>query len=173
MAALILKEKVQARQWLAVLVGFIGIVVATRPTLVEWHWAYLVGLLAGFFYALFLFLTRFIDSRVPAVVSVYHTGLVGGIIASIAVIPYWINPTSTQWLFLIATGVVAALAHLLIIKAFERASASTIAPFTYTEIIMGALLGYLVFSDMPDIWVFLGLAIVVGSGIALLKGSSH
>ncbi|MCW1413414.1 DMT family transporter [Rhizobium sp. 1AS11] len=170
MAAVILKEKVSPYQWLAVLVGFIGILVATRPTLVAWHWAYLVGLLAGFFYALFLFLTRFIDAKVPAVVSVYHTGLVGGVIASFAVIPYWTNPMPEQWVLLIATGIVAAVAHLLIIKSFEWASASTIAPFTYTEIIMGAVLGYLVFSDMPDVWVFAGLAIVVGSGIALAKG---
>ncbi len=173
MAAVILKEKVTPYQWLAILIGFIGIVVATRPTLVDWHWAYVTGLLAGFFYALFLFMTRFIDYKVPAVVSVYHTGLVGGIIASFAVVPYWIPPTPMQWMLLIATGIVAAIAHLLIIKAFERASASTIAPFTYTEIIMGAVLGYLVFSDMPDIWLFIGLAIVVASGVALIKGSKH
>ncbi len=169
MAAVILKEKVSSLQWLAVLVGFIGILVATRPTLVAWHWAYAVGLLAGFFYALFLFLTRFIDAKVPAVVSVYHTGLVGGVIASFAVIPYWVNPQPMQWGLLVATGIIAAIAHLLIIKSFEWAKASTIAPYTYTEIIMGAILGYLVFSDMPDIWVFVGLAIVVTSGIALAK----
>ncbi|MBN7809018.1 DMT family transporter [Agrobacterium rosae] len=169
MAALILKEKVTAYQWLAIFVGFVGIVVAIRPTVVEWHWAYIVGLLAGFFYALFLFLTRFIDSKIPSVVSVYHTGLAGGIIASAAVAPYWVAPTVSQWGLLIACGLVAAIAHLLIIKSFELASASTIAPFTYSEIITGAILGFIVFSDAPDVWLFVGLAIVVGSGIALAK----
>lgn len=169
MAALILKEKVTAYQWLAIFVGFVGIVVAIRPTVVEWHWAYIVGLLAGFFYALFLFLTRFIDSKIPSVVSVYHTGLAGGIIASAAVAPYWVSPTVSQWALLIACGLVAAIAHLLIIKSFELASASTIAPFTYSEIVTGAILGFIVFSDAPDVWLFVGLAIVVGSGIALAK----
>lgn len=169
MAALILKEKVTAYQWLAIFVGFVGIVVAIRPTVVEWHWAYIVGLLAGFFYALFLFLTRFIDSKIPSVVSVYHTGLAGGLIASAAVAPYWVAPTVSQWALLIACGLVAAIAHLLIIKSFELASASTIAPFTYSEIVMGAILGFIVFSDAPDVWLFVGLAIVVGSGIALAK----
>jgi len=169
MAAIILKEKVTAYQWLAVFVGFAGIVVAIRPTVVEWHWAYIVGLMAGFFYALFLFLTRFIDNKIPSVVSVYHTGLAGGIIASAAVAPYWVEPTVSQWLLLVACGLVAAIAHLLIIKSFELASAGTIAPFTYSEIIMGAILGFIVFSDAPDIWLFVGLAIVVGSGITLAK----
>jgi len=169
MAAVILKEKVSRTQWIAVFVGFIGILIATRPTLVSWHWAYLSGLLAGFFYALFLFMTRFVDSKIPAVVSVYHTGLVGGVLASFAVAPYWVNPTFTQWGLLILTGIVAAVAHLLIIKSFELTKASIIAPYTYSEIIMGAALGYLIFSDIPDIWLFVGLAIIVLSGIVLVR----
>ncbi|PWC14567.1 DMT family transporter [Brenneria corticis] len=169
MAALILKEKVTAYQWLAIFIGFVGIVIAIRPTIVEWHWAYIVGLLAGFFYALFLFFTRFIDNKIPSVVSVYHTGLVGGVLASVTVAPYWVAPTPSQWLLLVGCGAIAAIAHLLIIKSFELANASTIAPFTYSEIIMGAILGFIVFADAPDIWLFIGLAIVVGSGIALTK----
>lgn len=173
MAAVFLKEKVSPLQWLAVLLGFVGILVAMRPTLVDWHWAYLTGVFAGIFYALFLFLTHFIDTKTPAVVSVYHTGLAGCLIASLAVVPHWINPLPAQWLLLIATGIVAALAHLLIIKSFEWARASIIAPYTYTEIIMGAVLGYLVFADMPDVWVFVGLAIVIASGIALVRSKQH
>lgn len=169
MAAVVLKEKVTPHQWFAVAAGFAGIVIAIRPTAVEWHWAYIVGLFAGFSYALFLFLTRFIDSKTPSVVSVYHTGLAGGIIASTVVLPYWVAPTIGQWGLLLACGFVAAVAHLLIIKSFEIANASTIAPFTYSEIVMGSILGYFVFSDTPDIWLFIGLSIVIGAGILLAK----
>ncbi|GLH80067.1 MULTISPECIES: DMT family transporter [unclassified Bradyrhizobium] len=169
MAAVILKERVTRLQWVAIAVGFIGILIAVRPTFVALHWSYGTGLLAGFFYALFLFLTRFIDAKVPSVVSVYHTGLVGGVIASLAVAPVWVSPSGEQWILLVATGIIAAVAHLLIIKSFEWSNASTIAPFTYTEVVMGAILGYVVFNDAPDAYLFAGLAIIVASGIALLR----
>lgn len=169
MAAIIAKEKINNIQWLAILAGFIGIVIAIRPTVVVWEWAYLIGIFAGVFYALFLFLTRYVDSKVPAIVSVYHTGLIGCVLASFMTIPEWVHPNLMEWVLLIGAGVVAAIAHFFIIKSFEITSAGIIAPFTYTEIIMAAILGYLVFNDVPDIWLLMGLAIVIASGIIVAK----
>ena len=69
---------------------------------------------------------------------------------------------------LIGAGAVAAIAHFFIIKSFELASAGVLAPFTYTEI-TGVILGYLIFNDVPDIWLLTGLAIIIASGIAVAK----
>lgn len=169
MAAFIAKERINKTQWFAIFAGFLGILIAIRPTVVAWDWAYLIGIAAGFFYALFLFLTRYVDNKVPAIVSVYHTGLVGCILATIITVPQWVNPSSFEWILLIGAGGVAAIAHFFIIKSFELASAGVLAPFTYTEIITGAILGYLMFNDVPDIWLLTGLAIIIASGIAVAK----
>lgn len=168
LAMVFFRERVSRLQWTAIIVGFIGIVIAVRPTPLAWHWTYLVGLLAGVSYAVFLLLTRAIDTRTPAIASVYQTGLVGSVASSLLVIPAWSPPTTAEWALLMATGCVAAIAHYLIVKSFERAEASRLAPFTYSEIIGAAVLGFLVFGDVPDLWTCLGLAVVIASAIALL-----
>lgn len=168
LAMIVFKEKVAPSQWLAIAVGFLGIVLAVRPSADNWHWSYLIGLAAGMGYAVFLLLTRVVESRIPAIVSVYQTGLVGCILSSIAVIPVWQSPSAIQWLLLMATGCVAAIAHFLIIKAFERAEASLLAPFTYAEVITATILGILVFGDAPDRWAYAGLAIIILSAIAVV-----
>lgn len=168
LAMVVFKEKVAPVQWLAIAVGFLGIVLAIRPSADSWHWTYLIGLAAGVGYAVFLLLTRVVESRIPAIVTVYQTGLVGCVLSSIAVIPVWQSPSATQWLQLMATGCVAAFAHLLIVKAFERAEASVLAPFNYAEVITATVLGVLVFGDMPDRWAYVGLAIIILSAIAVV-----
>ena len=168
LALIVFKEKVAPLQWLAIAVGFLGIVLAIRPSAENWQWSYLIGLGAGMGYAVFLLLTRVVESRIPAIVSVYQTGLVGCVLSSIAVIPVWQSPSAIQWWQLMATGCVAAIAHFLIIKAFERAEASVLAPFTYAEVITATILGILVFGDVPDLWAYAGLAIIMLSAIAVV-----
>jgi len=168
LAMLVFKEKVAPAQWLAIAVGFLGIVLAIRPSADNWQWSYLIGLAAGMGYAVFLLLTRVVESRIPAIVSVYQTGLVGCVLSSVAVISVWQAPTGAQWLQLVAIGCVAALAHLLIVKAFERAEASLLAPFTYAEVITATILGYFVFGDVPDRWAYAGLALIILSAIAVV-----
>ncbi|CAD5246896.1 conserved membrane hypothetical protein [Bosea sp. 62] len=168
LAMVVFKEKVVPAQWLAIAVGFLGIVLAIRPSAETWQWSYLIGLAAGMGYAVFLLLTRVVESRIPAIVSVYQTGLVGCVLSSLAVIPVWQSPSAVQWLQLVAIGCVAALAHLLIVKAFERAEASLLAPFTYAEVITATILGYLVFGDVPDRWAYAGLALIILSAIAVV-----
>jgi len=168
LAMVVFKEKVVPLQWLAVTLGFLGIVLAIRPSADNWQWSYLIGLAAGMGYAVFLLLTRVVESRIPAIVSVYQTGLVGCILSSVAVLSVWQEPSMIQWLQLVAIGCVAALAHLLIVRAFERAEASLLSPFTYAEVITATILGYLVFGDVPDRWAYAGLALIILSAIAVV-----
>jgi len=126
-----------------------------------------VGLLyaTGVFYAVFLFLTRYIERETPPIVSVFHTGLVGAVAASVIVLFSWQAPAAWEWGLLMFAGGVAAIAHIFIIKSFEKTDASVIAPYTYSEIVMAAILGYLVFGDRPDIWLVTGCGLIVASGI--------
>ena len=160
-----LKEKISMVQWAAIAVGFAGVVIAIKPVVAPFDVAYITGLGAGFFYAVFLFLTRYIEGETPPIVSVFHTGLVGATVASVIVFFSWQTPAVWEWGLLMFAGGVAAIAHIFIIKSFEKTDASVIAPYTYSEIVMAAILGYLVFGDRPDIWLVIGCGLIVVSGI--------
>lgn len=92
MARILFREEVSAIQWLAIAAGFAGIVMVIRPSPETWERIYLVGLLAGFGYAVFLLLTRLIETGTPPVVSVYQTGLVGGFVSTALVGAVWQRP---------------------------------------------------------------------------------
>jgi len=112
-------------------------------------------------------MTRILDEDLPPTVSVYQTGLVGCIVSTVFVTTLWVSPTPMQWIILVAIGLVAALAHLLIIRAFQHADASTLAPFTYAEVIAAAFLDFAVFGNVPTTGTVLGLVLIVISAIVI------
>lgn len=167
MAVVFFKERVSAWGWLAVAVGFCGVILANPPELIDFHWAYLTGLAAGVGYAIFLLLTRLIDEDSPPIVSVFHTGLVGCILSTLVVPAVWQWPAPSEWVLLVLIGLIAAIAHLLIVWAFANANASTLAPFTYSEIIAATFLGMAVFGNVPNGWTIAGLLVITISGVII------
>ncbi len=93
------------------------------------------------------------------------TGVVGAIIGSFLVPIVWIYPTTTQWSLLALMGIFACLGHLFLILSLKYADASKLAPFGYFEIVTNVLLGYYFFGDFPHYWTWVGLSIIVLSGI--------
>jgi len=167
MAVAFFREEVSAVGWCAVALGFVGILFAIRPDVIEFHFSYLAGLAAGVAYAVFLLLSRAIDENSPPLVSVYHTGLVG-CAASSAFMPFvWVPPSHSQWALLTGIGAVAACAHFFVVRAFAEAKASTLAPFTYTEIFAATILGYVIFDNVPSVSTVLGLVLIAFSGILI------
>lgn len=161
----VLGEHVGLRRVAAVLVGFAGIVLVIRPGTGVFHWASLLALGAGVSFACFLLITRKISLAAPVSVTLTFTGLIGAI-ALTGVMPFvWHTPTPQAWGLMILLGVLAACGHLLIIKAYESSPASLLAPFGYSEIITATLISYLVFADVPDGWGWLGIAVVIASGV--------
>ena len=107
-----LKEKISRVQWAAIAVGFVGVVIAIKPVVAPFDVAYITGLGSGVFYAVFLFLTRYIEGKTPPIVSVFHTGLVGAAVASLIVFFSWRTPAVWEWSLLMFAGGVAAIAHI-------------------------------------------------------------
>ncbi|HJL56624.1 MAG TPA: DMT family transporter, partial [Arenicellales bacterium] len=92
----------------------------------------------------------------------------GGFVLMSALVPLvWIPPTPVDLVLMGALGIIGASGHLLLIRAFEYAEASLLAPFLYTEIIMQVLLGYWLFGDIPNSWAFAGIALIIGVGLYL------
>ena len=164
-----LKENVGIRRWSAVLIGFIGSLIVIRPGFLEFNLATIAALGTGCFYGIYLIITRKLHSTDSPLLTLLLTGVVGVIIGSFFVPIVWINPTSTQWLWLSVMGIFACLGHILLIYSLRYADASKLAPFGYFEIIPNVILGYYVFKDFPDIWTFIGLGIIATSGIYIFR----
>jgi drug/metabolite transporter (DMT)-like permease len=164
-----LSEKVGLRRWLAVVIGFIGSLVVIRPGFVEINLASLAALGTGVMYGFYLIITRKLSTSDNPLLTLLLTGVVGAIIISIVMPFVWVKPTLNQWSMMAAIGIFACVGHLFLILSLKYADASKLAPFSYFEIITNIIIGYYFFSDFPDNWTFLGLFIIVISGIYISR----
>ena len=164
-----LGEKVGFRRWSAVIIGFIGSMVVIRPGFVEINLASLAALGTGVMYGFYLIITRKLSSSDNPLLTLLLTGVVGAIIISFVMPFVWVKPTLNQWSMMVAIGVFACIGHLFIILSLKYADASKLAPFSYFEIVTNIIIGYYFFSDFPDKWTFLGLFIIILSGIYISR----
>ena len=169
LSTIILGENVGIKRWSAVIVGFIGSLVVIRPGLIEFNLATLAALGTGFFYGVYLIITRKLHTVDNPLLTLLITGVVGAIISSLFVPIIWIDLSQSQWLWLALMGIFACLGHLLLIYSLRYADASKLAPFGYFEIVTTIILGYYFFQDFPDIWTFTGLFIIISSGVYVFK----
>ena len=169
---ILLGERVGFRRWSAVILGFIGSLVVIRPGFVEINLASIAALWTGIMYGFYLIITRKLSTSDNPLLTLLLTGVVGAIIAS-TVMPFvWVKPTLNQWSMMAAIGIFACIGHLFIILSLKYADASKLAPFSYFEIITNIIIGYYIFGDFPDNWTFLGLFIIVLSGIYISRRES-
>ena len=169
LSTIILGENVGIKRWSAVIIGFIGTLVVIRPGLIEFNLATFAALGTGFFYGVYLIITRKLHTIDNPLLTLLITGVVGAIISSLFVPIIWINLSQSQWLWLALMGIFACLGHLLLIYSLRYADASKLAPFGYFEIVTTIILGYYFFQDFPDIWTFTGLFIIISSGVYVFK----
>jgi drug/metabolite transporter (DMT)-like permease len=166
---IILREKVGVRRWTAVIIGFIGSLVVIRPGFVELNLASFAALGTGVMYGFYLIITRKLSISDNPLLTLLLTGLVGLVIIS-SVIPFiWVKPTLNQWSMMAGIGVFACIGHLFLILSLKYADASKLAPFSYFEIITNIIIGYYFFNNFPDNWTFLGLFIIILSGIYISR----
>ena len=160
-----LKEKVGIHRWVAVFIGFFGVLIIIRPGFIDLNFASLSALLAGISYAFYILYTRKLSFTDSAFVTLIFTGSIGCLIISMIVPFFWINLSLQQVLFLILLACIGTLGHFLIILSLRFGEASKLAPLGYFEISTNILVGYVFFDDLPDVWIYLGLLLIVMSGI--------
>lgn len=162
-----LGEHVGWRRWLAVFVGFLGVLVIMRPGSDSFHWAMLLSIASSFCGAVYNIVTRKVGGRDRAETSLFYVGFIGALAASVPLPIFWQTPQGLQWLFIAFIGLAGTVGHLMLIQAHRLAPASALAPFLYTQIVWMIVAGYVFFGDLPDLWTLTGAAIVVASGLAL------
>ena len=165
LSPIFLGEKVGFRRWSAVIIGFVGSLIVIRPGFIEFNLATVAALGTGFFYGIYLVITRKLHTSDSPLLTLLLTGVVGAVVASFLVPVVWINPTFNQWALLALMGIFACLGHLFLILSLKYADASKLAPFGYFEIVTNVILGYYYFGDFPHYWTWVGLAIIICSGV--------
>jgi drug/metabolite transporter (DMT)-like permease len=164
-----LGERLGPRRWVAVVVGFAGVLLVVRPGTRAFHPAILLALANAVIYACFSLLTR----RMAATESPEGMQLISALCAALLLAPFglstWVTPWSAlQWAVIGACGLAGGVGHLFVAKAHRYASAAVLGPFLYQQILYMTLWGWLVFSQVPDAFVVAGAAVVVLSGLYLL-----
>ncbi len=165
LSSIFLREKVGIKRWSAVVFGFIGSLIVIRPGFIEFNLATVAALGTGCFYGIYLVITRKLHTSDNPLLTLLLTGVVGAVVGTFIVPVVWINPTFNQWSLLALMGIFACLGHFFLILSLKYADASKLAPFGYFEIVTNVILGYYFFLDFPHFLTWVGLAIIICSGI--------
>ncbi len=165
----LLGERVGWHRWVAIIVGFIGVIVIVRPAGASFEWALIIPVCAAFANALRDIATRKL-ARTDTSISILFWSTVIVVVASLFSIPFgWKPVTGIDALWFLLAGLLAAGAHFLMIEALRLGEAALIAPFRYTALLWAILTGILVWNTVPDAFVLLGALLVVASGIYILQ----
>ena len=164
----VLGEKVGWRRWVAIGIGFLGILIILQPGFGVFQPAALIPLMAAFMFALYSLLTRYVARQDSAAVSFFWTGVSGAVAMTLIGIWFWEPMAAGDWLWMGLLCATAAFSHFLLIRAYEVAEASAVQPFAYLQLPFAAALGALVFAEALRANVIIGAAVVVGAGLFTL-----
>jgi drug/metabolite transporter (DMT)-like permease len=169
MAGPMLGEWVGWRRWTAIGVGFIGVLVVIRPGFDGMKWAALLSVASAVFYAAYAIFTRMVTRHDTSQTTLFYANLVG-VLLMVPILPFvWSAPPSgIDLMLLLAVGAFGSAGHFLMILAHDRAPASVLSPFMYTQLLWATTFGYLIFGNVPNRWTLAGALIVISSGLYLL-----
>jgi drug/metabolite transporter (DMT)-like permease len=166
-AALFLGERVHARRWIAILVGFLGVLVVLRPGMVPVGIGPALVLFSTVAFAGVTVLVKRMTATEATTSVVFYQSLFVSVLTLPAALPVWTTPDPTMLAWLALIGALSTAGWLCFTRAFALADASALLPLEFTRLPFVALLGYLAFGEVPDVWVWLGAAVIFASGLAI------
>ena len=169
LSALILREKVNLKTWIAIFFGFLGVLIIMRPGLSIFDPKSLIPLTAAFFLSLYQIVTRKVSETDKPETSLFYTSIIGIMLMSVLMPFYWYPMQSFSYYLFIGVGLFFALGIYFQIIALTFTRASVVQPFHYTLILWAIILGYIFYDDVPDNYTILGAVIITLSGIYVLN----
>lgn len=164
LSVLFLREHVGAARWATLAVGFLGVMIALRPSGAAFSPAALIALFGSLMFAVAIVVTRKLSETHWLTLVTWQfvgAGLVGAITSSFA----WVTPTPIDVGLMLLVGIISMLCFISINRALRLAEASLLAPFHYTSIVWAVMLGWMVWGDIPSLPVIVGIAFIIGSGL--------
>ena len=169
LAGMFFGQWIGRRQWLAIGVGFAGVLIVTRPGFGQVHWAVSLSCLGTLCYAVYNLMTRVLAAYDPTTTTLVYSALAGAVILT-PVVPFFYVPPADflTVLLMVSTGMWGLIGHWLLIAAHRHVAAQDLSPFIYTQIVWMTVSGWVVFGDIPGVYTLAGASIVVASGLYLL-----
>ncbi len=164
----VLGETVGWRRWVAIAIGFVGVLVILQPGFAVFAPAAVIPLAAALMFALYGLLTRYAARKDSTATSFFWTGTVGAVVMTAVGLWFWEPMILTDWYWMGALCVTGATGHWLLIKTYEVAEASAVQPFAYLQLVFASAIGLMIFGEALRWNVALGGAIVVGAGLFTL-----
>ena len=164
LSVVLLGEKVRWRRWTAVLAGFVGVVLALRPSAASFTLPALIALCGSFFFSVLMITTRMLRRTSDTVLisgQIAATLLLGAAFAPFR----WVTPSFGDFALLCLFGVLSIVALACVNRSLKLAAASVVVPYQYTMMIWAIILGYFVFGDVPDLFTLVGAAIIIAAGL--------
>ncbi len=169
LSAPLLREPVGWRRLAGIVVGFAGVLVVVRPGAGVLHPAAFLVLAAALLYAVNQIVMRYLGGFDSPLTTVFYTALVGTLCTS-ALVPFvWVWPTLGGWCVMAAMGVLSLTGQYILVQAFAAAPAALVSPFNFSTLLWATLFGWVLFGDLPDGVTIAGSALIVASGIAVLR----
>lgn len=166
LAALVLKNRVHHFRWALMALGLMGVLLVVRPGGQVFGWALLFPVVLVVTYAWFQVLTSRLSGDENPYTTQFFTGLVGALVMSPVVVFVWeTQALLNHWPWFLALGFLGTFGHLMLIRAFNRASAVVLSPYLYTQIAFATLAGWLAFEHVPDALAWTGIAVIAASGV--------
>jgi drug/metabolite transporter (DMT)-like permease len=169
LAIFLLKEPNNSKRWLSVFIGFIGALIIVRPGLIEFSLGVSFILTAAFMWSGFLLLGKVQGRDDPTVVVIAYSSALTVLLSLIPALFFWVTPTLNQFLLLVILGSVATFAYFCITSAYEAGDITIVSPLTFMRTIFAAIVGYFIFSEIPEVWVWIGGAIIVAAATYLAR----
>jgi len=164
----LLGEKVGPRRWAAILIGFAAVMAILRPGSAAFQPAALLPLGAAFAYALVMIFSRRLSRAETSASILFWTAAICAV-ATAALLPFdWTTPTPRDWLLFVALGTAGSLGMLFMVQAYRHAPAAAVAPFDYTILIWGLILGWLIWHELPDAGIWPGVGLLVACGLYII-----
>ena len=168
-----LKEKVTAKIWIAIFIGFLGVLIIMRPGLSIFEFKALIPLSAAFFLGLYQVVTRKVSEQDENETSLLYSGITGIIVMASLCVFFW-QPVTLEFIpFFVGVGFFYSMGLYLQIIALSKSSASIIQPFHYTLIFWAIILGYIFYNDVPDLFTVIGGTIIALSGIYVFRNKGN
>jgi len=171
-SALFLKEKIGMHRWSAVVIGFVGVVIAINPQGGGPVGSYLLVLCAAVIYSMIFISGKHLSKQDSVISLVFSLQLGMGAVATIALPWVWVPISITVLGELFLMAVIALVAHFVFAAAFARADVSALAPFEYTALVWATLIGYVIWLDIPSTEVWIGAVIIISCGLYVIHRES-
>ena len=168
-SALLLRERPRRTHWMALAIGFVGVMIALRPGFTHTGIGAIAALGSAAFYSIYLVMTRKVAGEADSIALLFHANAIGALVLTLVAPATARMPVNmAEWLILPALGLFGSVGHWCMIKAYEKADASTLAPFMYVQLMIATFYGWLIYDDLPDGFTLLGMLFILASGLYVL-----